>query len=389
MKIAYILNCTSPTNGATKAFMNMLDNLTPYGIEPFVVVPDRAGIYQELCKRKIPTLAITYRPSVYPYHNTLKQDILFFPKLAARNLANWKATKILTTWIKQNKIDLVHSNTSVIRIGFSAAQKAGIPHIYHIREFADRIGIHYFPRRSSFTHQLNYKNSHSIYVTKAVQNHYQQCENQENSRQIYDGVFNKIAEMPTGGTKNYFLFAGRIQKAKGLHLLLVAYQKYAEQTSEPLILKVAGDVSDKKYYKKMTRFVKEHNLTHLVEFLGNCIDIATLMKNARALIISTPFEGFGLCMPEAMQQGCLVIGRNTSGTKEQLDNALAMTGREIALRYETCEQLTSLLVQVTSQPLEYYQTYIETAFNVVNELYTNEKNAKQVYDFYNDILRRQ
>ena len=107
MKIAYILNCTSPTNGATKAFMNMLDNLTPYGIQPFVVVPDRAGIYQELCKRKIPTLAITYRPSVYPYHNTLKQDILFFPKLAARNLANWKATKILTTWIKQNKIDLV------------------------------------------------------------------------------------------------------------------------------------------------------------------------------------------------------------------------------------------------------------------------------------------
>ena len=193
--------------------------------------------------------------------------------------------------------------------------------------------------------------------------------------------------MPTGGTKNYFLFAGRIQKAKGLHLLLVAYQKYAEQTSEPLILKVAGDVSDKKYYKRMTRFVKEHNLTH--EFLGNCIDIATLMKNARALIISTPFEGFGLCMPEAMQQGCLVIGRNTSGTKEQLDNALAMTGREIALRYETSEQLTSLLIQVASQPLEYYQTYIETAFNVVNELYTNEKNAKQVYDFYNDILRRQ
>ena len=110
------------------------------------------------------------------------------------------------------------------------------------------------------------------------------------------------------------------------------------------------------------------------------------MREARALIISSPFEGFGFCMPEAMQQGCLVIGRNTSGTKEQLDNALEMTGQEIALRYETTEQLAGLLSEVADNPLSHYDNYTQKAFDVVNQLYTKENHAKKVYEFYNAIL---
>lgn len=386
MNIAYILNATIPNGGATKAFMNMLEGVMKYGIKPFVVVPDKDGVYLQLQKRNIPTLAVTYRASAYPPCQTPKQRLLFIFKLAARIIVNHRATIILTAWLKENKIDIVHSNTGIIRIGFDAAKSVGIPHIYHIREYADKIGIHYFPTKASFTNQLDFCQSHSICITKAVQKYYIQDKSETRSRVIYDGVFSKLAVMPTNIDKNYFLFAGRIQPAKGLDLLLEAYKQYADKSADPIHLKVAGNNGDHAYYQKQLTYIKDNGLTELVELLGNVDDITSLMREARALIISSPFEGFGFCMPEAMQQGCLVIGRNTSGTKEQLDNALEMTGQEIALRYETTEQLAGLLSEVADNPLSHYDNYTQKAFDVVNQLYTKENHAKKVYEFYNAIL---
>lgn len=386
MNIAYILHSTSQNDGATKAFLNILDGMAQYGVRPFAVVPGKDGVYHELRKRQIPTLAVVYRSSAYPFFKTFKQRMLFIPRLLARITVNHKATKAVTAWIKENKIDLVHSNTGVVRIGFDAAQKVGLPHIYHIREYADRIGIHYFPTKNSFSRQLNCRLSYSVCITKAVQTHYHQSEKHSVSRVIYDGVFSKTEVMPRVDIKEFFLFAGRIQPAKGLEQLLTAYKHYAKNAKQPLKLKVAGSSADDAYYSRMVKYVEENHLERLVEFLGNRSDIAELMQNARALIVSSPFEGFGFCMPEAMQQDCLVIARNTSGTKEQLDNAQKLTGKEIALRYDTTEELAGLLAEVASHTPGYYRQYTELAFQTVNQLYTKEINAKQIYEFYQYIL---
>lgn len=385
MNIAYILHSSESTNGAAKAFVHMLNSLMPMGIRPYVVLPDQNGLYEELSSRDIPTLSVTYRPSTYPYYRTLKECLLFIPRLTARIIVNHRATKVLKLYFKENKIDIVHSNSGIVRIGFDAAQAAGVPHIYHIREYADMIGYHYYPTKGAFINQLDCNLSYSICITHGIQNHYRQDTKEQVSRVIYDGVFSEKETMPTAQVKNYFLFAGRIQPAKGLDQLLKAYNLYTEKTSSPLPLKVAGGYSDITYYQKQLAYIKKKNLTEVVEFLGNRSDITRLMRDARALIVSSSFEGFGFCMPEAMQQGCLVIGRNTSGTKEQLDKALQMTGQEIALRYESVEKLAQLLTEVASQPLHYYDSYRERAFKVVNNLYTIEANAYQVSQFYQYI----
>ncbi len=386
MNIAYILHSTEANGGATRAFLNMLDGLMLYGIKPFVVVPDRDGVWFELQNRHIPILVVTYRSAAYPFFQTMQQKVLFFPRLVARIVANRKATTALATWLKENAIDIVHSNTGVVRIGYDAAQKVGIPHIYHIREFADLLGYHYFPKRTSFFKQLNSTKSYNICITKAVQHHYHLNGRGIRSRVIYDGVLSEMSVMPASSEKNYFLFAGRIQPPKGLRELLEAYSSYISKEEHPLHLKVAGSNGDNDYYQSLLTFMKDNGLTDYVELLGNRDDIAALMREARALIISSQFEGFGFCMPEAMQQGCLCIGRNTSGTKEQLDNALEMTGREIALRYETTEQLAQLLSEVACHPASDYNSYTHKAFEVVNQLYTKENHSQKVYQFYKDIL---
>ncbi len=386
MDIAYILHTTELSDGSTKAFLNMLDGLLPYGVKPHVILPDRGGVFHELNNRHIPTLVLTYRPSAYPHFRTWKERILFIPRLLARIIVNRRASRALLPYCMEHGIKIVHTNTGTLRVGYDVAHKMGVPHLYHIREFADLIGWHYFPTKKSFLKQFEANRSYSICVTRAVQQHYALEEKGKSSRVIYDGVFHVKDVMPSLSEKNYFLFAGRIQPAKGLEQLLQAYQSYVTGMENPLPLKVAGSIADGAYYQSQMDFVRENRLTENVEFLGHCDDLSKWMQAARALIISSPFEGFGFCMPEAMCQGCLVIGRNTSGTKEQMDNGLAMEGKEIALRYATCEQLAAILSEVATHPVQCYDDYTQRAFRVVNHFYTQETNAKEIYHFYKDII---
>ena len=386
MNIAYILSATISNGGATKAFINMLDGLFVYGIHPFVIVPDGNGITQELISRNIPTIVINYRPSTYPNSHTLKGKVLFFPKLIARIIVNRLATKTLEGHLKNDNIDIVHSNTGIIRIGFDAARKVGIPHIYHIREYGDLdFGIYYYPRKQSFYNQLGALHCYSICITKDIQRYHRQ-QGVTTSRVIYDGVFKSLEAKPIVHAKDYFLFAGRIQPAKGLDQLLLAYKRYTELNGHPLPLKVAGSITDEVYYQQQIHYITTHKLSEKVQFLGECNDITCLMQQARALIIPSRNEGFGFCMPEAMQQGCLCVAHNTGGSKEQLDLAHEMTGREIALRYDTTEQLAELLSEITDNPVSHYEDYTQSAFKVVNKLYTREKNAEAIYELYKYIL---
>lgn len=53
------------------------------------------------------------------------------------------------------------------------------------------------------------------------------------------------------------------------------------------------------------------------------------MNRATALIVPSPFEAFGLITAEAMFNKCLVIGKDTAGTKEQFDNGQKNTIKKL------------------------------------------------------------
>jgi glycosyltransferase involved in cell wall biosynthesis len=185
--------------------------------------------------------------------------------------------------------------------------------------------------------------------------------------------------------KDYLLFAGRIEPAKGLYDLVVAYADYAGKSPKPLPLRIAGRVIHQSYYRQIMQLIHQKNLEGLIDILGERNDIHLLMQQARAIVIPSRFEGFGRCMAEAMFNGCLVIGRYTGGTKEQYDNGLQLEGDEIALKYETCSELSDCLYRVESGA-EDFKPYIDRAFHAVNNLYSMETNTSNTLKFYQDIL---
>ena len=377
MRITYVLNSTDPSGGATKSFLSMLRGIMAQGHHAMVVVPDRQGIFRDLCGMGCEVVVLNYRPNIYPRHRSLKECLLWVPRLIFQQSLNVIATHKLTSLIKEYQPDIVHTNVSVIDIGRRSAKVLGIPHVYHFREYGDLdFAMRYIPSKCAFMKTVEY----SICITSGIQKHHV-LDASYASRVIYNPVSHEGACFPDSMPGKYLLYAGRLEPTKGLGQLLEAYAH--SRISMPLW--VAGGEGNGEYARKLKQMVKKLGLEDYVLFLGVRTDILHLMRNARALVVPSFFEAFGRCAAEAMLQGCLVVGRDTAGTREQFENGLRETGNEIGLRFSTEQELIACLQRLEEG--EDFHEMRKRAFEVANKLYTVETNVKQVLDFYNDILK--
>ena len=104
------------------------------------------------------------------------------------------------------------------------------------------------------------------------------------------------------------------------------------------------------------------------------------MKKAKALIVASYNEGFGRMTAEASFSGCLVIGRNTGGTKEILDE----TG---GLRFNDNIELYNCMIKATNMNELEYKDIVSRAQNKAKEMYSIENNVEGVCEFYHSIMK--
>ena len=186
--------------------------------------------------------------------------------------------------------------------------------------------------------------------------------------------------------RDYFLYAGRIERAKGVLEMIEAYLDYCRRCPEPLPLHVAGRVSDEAYRQQIDSLLATSAQGGNVHLLGECLDIGQRMRGALAVIVPSPAEAFGRCMPEAMWHGTLVVCRDAAGSHEQLENGLRLTHHEIALRYQTGDQLTEHLLRLTLRPQPDDDAMRQRAQQTVAKLYSSEANADAVMQLYTAIM---
>lgn len=362
----------------------MLDGLMKLGVQPLVLFPAADGMCELYSKKGIPTAVLNYRMAVYPPLRHWKDYVMFLPRLCGRILVNYTASRKLVNIVRAFQPDIIHSNVSVLDIGYKVAKQLRIPHIWHIREYADRIGLYHYPIRFCFLRKLK-KHSYAICITKDIQRYYNL--DADNSCVIYNGVCSESQIRFSPHKKNYFLFAGRLESAKGVGELLIAFADFCKlRPNSEIQLKIAGDTKNVHYYSFLLNEVKRLHIEERVDFLGMRKDVNDLMADAYLMIAPSKFEGFGRITAEAMQNGALVLGHNTAGTKEQFDNGLEITGEEIALRYSNHQELVMAMCEVVDNGIEHYFPMIERSQQVVKELYSTECSVRKVYDFYKLIL---
>ena len=392
MKILYILHSTDPVAGATKSFLTLLNGIVQKGVSPVVVLPDSDGIYKQILEMGINAYVLPLKRNCYPRFKTWHQKKNYLPVLVSRIVNSCRIAKKIETIIQTEKIDIVHTNSSIISSGLYAAKSLKVPHLCHFREYGDKdFSMYYIPLRRCYRWLMSRKGCYTACITKDILN-YHGFSGNPRSRVIYNGIASATTNNDLSSLVNgkFILFAGRVEPAKGVDQLVEAYIAYRKQKNDgsPLPLLIAGEEDAPAYSVRLKQMLDDAGLTDKdVKFLGARKDIDNLMQQAQVVVVPSRYEAFGRCMPEAMFNKCLVIGKNTGGTKEQLDNGLNLQGQEIALRYDTTEELTQRLVEVTSHDKSFYDKMIQRAYDTVISLYSNESYIDNVYNFYQEILK--
>ena len=391
MRILFVSSSKYTHEGSSKALMNLLNELVPFGVQPMIVLPRKDSLYTYLVGKGIKCIVLSqpYRMSVYPISQSIKEKLLFIPRLICKMIINSLATIQLLKIIKDFRPNIIHSNDSGTAIGYYAARFLNLPHIRHIREYG-ALNLHPYAYYPSFSHQkkrYKRKKSYTICITKDIQ-HYNSLFQHPTSRVIYDGVLPSNSVFYSKLKKSYLLYAGRLETIKGILPLIDAYAVYKSKTTSPLPLYIAGSGTDE-YTQLVKNKIVQFELTDNITLLGMRNDILSFYKEAKAFIVPSLSEGFGFITTEAMFSGCLVIGNNIAGTKEQFDNGKELTGEEIALRYNNQEELVQHLIDITEKKIAFYEPMILRGQRVVEQLYSTEKSAKQILDFYNYILEQE
>ncbi len=381
MKILYITHDTTIT-GAGKALSNIILQLRKeHDIR--VLCPSSGGALVDFLKENgVIFYFIKYRKTTYPRYNG--NPFVFIKKLLGIIYRSYKASSFLEKILKDYRPDIVHTNTGTLDIALSKCRKLGIPHVWHLREYQDKdFDLHVIPSKKAWLRKIHQEGNYNIAITKDIFNYFQL---RDVDTYIYDGVFS-TDDLPIYRSVNkskYFLFVGRIEESKGLYDTLAAFKEVSAKYPDYQYY-VAGRIQKYQYYEKCNAFVVGNHLEDKVIFLGERNDVYELMAHATALLVPSRCEGFGFITVEAMLNDCLVIGRNTGGTKEQLDNGVMWTSNEIGLRYETKEELISRLLSAIECDFSDMRNY---AYKLVIENYSQRANVKALEGYYRKILSR-
>ncbi len=389
MRILYIAS-SGGAGGASVALLNLISRLLTDKYEIHVVFPSEGSFSEQVEMLGIKCHYVGfYRLTTYPRTESLKSRIKYPYTLINTLFNNYFAYKNLLKLCLDLMPDLIHTNVGPLDIGFKVAKKLNIKHVWHLREYQDLdFNLKFFPSKSQFINYINAPSNYCIAITKGVFEYWRL--KGENHRMIYDGVidddYKKKPINVNSNKQKIFLFVGRVEKAKGVDILLNAFAKFCKENDEFNLL-IAGK-GHGRFLDECLHFVEHHKIDNRVSFLGHRTDIYSLMSEATALIVPSRFEGFGFITVEAMYNKCLVIGKNTAGTKEQFDLGLEQTANEIALRFSSEDELLEEMKVAIGLSANEYDLITKRAFEVISKNYKIEDHVKSVESFYNLIIKK-
>jgi len=118
--------------------------------------------------------------------------------------------------------------------------------------------------------------------------------------------------------EEYFLFVGRVAPNKGLPTLLEALARLDANAKIPLVL-MGRDWGERARLESRAR---ELGIAGRVRFLGHVERLSVyrgVVRRARALVLSSEWEAFGLVLLEAMVAGTPIVATAVGGVPDVLD----------------------------------------------------------------------
>lgn len=371
--------------GDNKALLRIMPYLIHEGITPLFIVAFKGDMVNYLHTHNYNYIISNCNCwNMYDLNNPFKNFIKGLLWRLKHFIGNRRVVNKIAKDVEYFNPEIVHSNSSNSSFGYCLANKLGIKHVWHLREYGKwDNNKQFFPNFDSFIRKLNNINNYTISITPLIREYYKRKQIQDTM--IYDGVFNKdIKPVINYNKQKYFLYVGRLFEKKGVEDIIDAFS--AVQQNDPDYKLLLAGTGNEEYAEFLKRRAIKSGCENNIVFLGYRNDVFDLMSKAKALVVASSFEGFGFITAEAMFTGCYVIGRDTAGTKLQFDNIEKNTGLQVSSRFLTEKELEDIMAKIMVNKIDVTKSLDIVQYSVA-KLYDIRKSADNVFEFYKKIRR--
>ncbi|MBU0720552.1 glycosyltransferase family 4 protein [bacterium] len=173
---------------------------------------------------------------------------------------------------------------------------------------------------------------------------------------------------------------GRINEAKGQHLLIKAVDILVKKGLEVNAYFV-GHAMEESYLNMLQEDVKERGLQNNIHFLGFMKNPHHFYQICDAVVLASKRETFGLVLIEAMQVGTTVIGSNSGGVVEIIDDE--RTG--LLFENQNFESLACAIEKLIQNP-SLNTAIAKAGQGKCEEKFSNEKQFLQLAEIFKSEL---
>lgn len=206
---------------------------------------------------------------------------------------------------------------------------------------------------------------------------------QENGFTNIDIIPNAVnAEKYTNsGDENYILFAGRLNKVKGIQYLIEAFSELINEFDSDLL--IVGSGLDEIRLKKIVTSKSMEDRVHFTQTVRKN-ELRDLMSKCSAFVLPSLFESFGIVIIEAMASGKPVIASNILGPQDIISQGYD----GFLFETENVDELKKhLKLCISDKKLREKIGY--NARKTVEERYTFDKTANLYLKVYGNLLCKQ
>lgn len=376
IKVLYISHEYNKILGSTLSLDNLINSVKKE-VDPIILIP-KEGIVCEYFKNKgYKCIIQDFETSCFTDKiNTIKLFIKYIFKVIKYCKNNSKAIHNLINILERENIELIHSNTSVIDIGYYLSKKLNVKHVWHLREMQSVLNLKPLYGWKNFYKKINAADA-IIYITEATRNYYNKIKG--NTYVIFDAVRSEKEIFYNENKEKYFIFCGTISKVKGIERAIDIYINFCNRNiNKNYRLKLIGPINDNKLKDDIILSLKKHNLQNNVDFVGYSKNIKDFMINATALLMCSPNEAQGRVTIEAMFYGCIVVGYNAGGTKEIIEN------NKTGFLFNNNDEGVVTLEKIVNNDIE-YRDIISNAHNFVKLNFSEENYGDKINLVYKEL----
>jgi glycosyltransferase involved in cell wall biosynthesis len=307
--------------GAGFFMLDQIDYLRQKGVTIFAILPGDGALADALTERRIEFAIVPNDWWIKPHWLGRDEDH------GRAVVAAHKMADFFRRWA----IDVVYTETSVAPAGAFAAAFAGLPHIWHLHEFAyNATGIQMALPRESWARVIDLTSNYVFFNSKAVGADWEGLFPAEKTRVVYnwtaqtfdDGAVDTSDSVARALLNSESTFVATI--VASIHPLkrqIDAVQAVGNLLREgvDVALLVVGPVVDQAYHATLTDLVQQNRWENRIRFLGFSDHPHRVMRESGVMLVCSSSEAFGRVTVESMAQGTPVIGSNYGGTAEIID----------------------------------------------------------------------